>query len=211
MTIEKLIDKFDLRLIRRNGKEGIGVGRKATQKQMAELKAKKEEILAELKRQENERLEAEARKEAERQEEIRAIREGEKTIKVRWYDGMHLNGWGVFGPAAELLEEIGLAKPIAGWGHCVDDKAVNALGKEFTYQQAVEYTQPAREAKAQAKAAAEQEREEKYRQARETGKPVLLRKWTEPCNNPHEECSIDIVKAYAMPDGTQKTERVHTY
>ena len=51
----------------------------------------------------------------------------------------------------------------------------------------------------------------KFDEAQKTGEPVLLRKWTEDCNDPKEECSVDIVYEYAMPDGTTKVERHHTW
>ena len=145
------------------------------------------------------------------QEEIRALKAGERKIVLRWHDGEYLSGWEVFGAAAALLEELGLAEYVDGWGYHVADAAVKALGKEFTYSQAVEFTRPAREAAEAQKAAADQERQAKFDEARETGKPVLLQKWTEPCNDPREECSLDIVQQYAMPDGSVKTERNHTW
>lgn len=54
-------------------------------------------------------------------------------------------------------------------------------------------------------------REAKFQEARETGKPVQLRRWTEDCNDPREECSMDIVAEYALPDGSTKVERRHTW
>jgi len=51
----------------------------------------------------------------------------------------------------------------------------------------------------------------KFDEAQKTGEPVLLRKWTEDCNDPKEECSVDIIYEYAMPDGTTKLERHHTW
>jgi len=57
----------------------------------------------------------------------------------------------------------------------------------------------------------QKEIDEKFKQARETGEKVELERWHENCNDPSEECSLDIVILYAMPDGSTKTERVHTY
>ena len=51
----------------------------------------------------------------------------------------------------------------------------------------------------------------KYEQAKETGEPVELRRYTTDCNDPSEECNLDIVTIYAMPDGTTKTVRNHTW
>jgi hypothetical protein len=56
-----------------------------------------------------------------------------------------------------------------------------------------------------------EEKEAKFQEARETGEPVLLHRWNEPCNDPREECSMDIVTEYAMPDGSTKVERRHTW
>ena len=47
--------------------------------------------------------------------------------------------------------------------------------------------------------------------AKETGKKQLLDSHATECCDPDEECSTDIVSIYAMPDGTSKTERCHTW
>lgn len=57
----------------------------------------------------------------------------------------------------------------------------------------------------------QKEIEEKFKQARETGEKVELERWTAECDDPTEDCDIDIVIKYAMPDGATKTERYHTY
>src|SRR5690606_13419914 len=51
----------------------------------------------------------------------------------------------------------------------------------------------------------------KFKRARETGEKVELERWSAGCNDPSADCDIDIVIKYAMPDGTIKTERYHTY
>lgn len=213
--INKLITKFKIELAYKNGQEGLAVRGKPTAAEVAELKELKSEIMAELKRRAAERRAAEkakkAAEEAARQEEIRAMKAGELKITLHYHDGEYLSGYEVFGAAADLLEELGLAEYVDGWGYHVADAAVKALGKEFTYSQAVEYTRPAREAAEAQKAAADQKRKAKFERARETGRPVLLAQWTEPCNDPREECSLDIVQQYVMPDGSVKVERNHTW
>lgn len=213
--INELITKWNIELAYKNGQEGLAVRGKPTAAEVAELKALKEEIMAELKRRAAERRAAEkakkAAEEAARQEEIRAMKAGELKITLHYHDGEYLSGYEVFGAAADLLEELGLAEYVDGWGYHVADAAVKALGKEFTYSQAVEYTRPAREAAEAQKAAADQKRKAKFERARETGRPVLLAQWTEPCSDPREECSLDIVQQYAMPDGSVKVERNHTW
>lgn len=155
--------------------------------------------------------EIEEEKKRRREEEIAAIKSGEKKIQVSYRDGEYLDGYSIWGEAAKLLEELGICKYVSGWGNLVDSQMVAELGEEFTYEQAVEYTRPAREKEAAKAAAKEAARQAKFDEARETGKPVELARYSDSCNDPREECSIDIVNVYAMPDGTTKTERHHTW
>lgn len=57
----------------------------------------------------------------------------------------------------------------------------------------------------------QKEIDEKFKQARETGEKVELERWSTECDDPSADCDIDIVIKYAMPDGSTKTERYHTY
>lgn len=110
-----------------------------------------------------------------------------------------------------MLEKIEVGNYIDGWGYHLSDKIIEALGTEFTYQHAEEYSIPAREekaAKAAEKAAAIQVI---FDTAKATGEKQVLRSYTASCNDPHEECSTDAVTVYAMPDGSTKTERQHTW
>lgn len=66
-------------------------------------------------------------------------------------------------------------------------------------------------AKAAKLAAREADRAVKIAQARETGKPVELARWTEGCDGSVDECSTDIVYRLAQPDGTIMIERIHTH
>jgi len=47
--------------------------------------------------------------------------------------------------------------------------------------------------------------------AKQTGKPQLINHWIVDCNDPKEECSTDICYLWAMPNGTKKQERTHTW
>lgn len=49
------------------------------------------------------------------------------------------------------------------------------------------------------------------RRARETGKRVEIRHYSCECQNPKEECSLDIATVWAMPDGAIKTTYQHTW
>ena len=153
----------------------------------------------------------EAAERAARAEEIRAIRAGERAIEPTYRNGEYLSGYTVYGPAAELLGEVGLGKYVDGWGHHIPDEAVVALGKSFTYQAAAEYMRPAREAAEAAKRAKQAKVDAALAEARRTGKPVSLVTWMEECDGSARDCSMDAVSKWAMPDGTTKVTRTHTY
>ena len=65
----------------------------------------------------------------------------------------------------------------------------------------------------------EEENERKYNErvneliekARLTGEKQLISKCTVPCNDSKVECSTDICYYWAMPDGTTRETRTHTY
>lgn len=57
----------------------------------------------------------------------------------------------------------------------------------------------------------QKEIDEKFKQARETGEKVELERWSAGCDDPSADCDLDIIVKYAMPDGSTKTERYHTY
>lgn len=214
--VNGLIEKWGLQLAVRNGQEGFTVTKgRADVATVAEMRELKPEILAELHRREDEFLAATRAKaaavKAAHEEKIRAIKTGEKNIELRWHDGEYLSGWEAIGEAGELLEGLGLARYVDGWGYHVKADVEEALGETFTYAAAVKLAQPKLDAEAAKKAAAETERQAKFAEARETGKPVFLEKWSEPCSDPREECSLDIVAQYAMPDGGTETRRQHTW
>lgn len=66
-------------------------------------------------------------------------------------------------------------------------------------------------AAAEKKAQQEAELKEKFAEAKASGKSVLIRRYTVPCCDPSEECDMDIVLEYAMPDGSTKREQNHTW
>lgn len=63
----------------------------------------------------------------------------------------------------------------------------------------------------EAQAKIEEEFDRALRIARSTGKDVKVRSWTEPCNDPREDCDIDEVVEYVRPDGTRCQKRHHTW
>lgn len=50
-----------------------------------------------------------------------------------------------------------------------------------------------------------------FKIAKQTGEKQLIHKWIEDCNDPEEECNIDICCEWAMPDGTRQKTRNHTW
>ncbi len=50
-----------------------------------------------------------------------------------------------------------------------------------------------------------------FAKAKEIGEKQILNQWSEECNDKEESCDIDNIIEYAMPDGTIKTERHHTW
>lgn len=63
----------------------------------------------------------------------------------------------------------------------------------------------------EAKAAKEEKINLMKEKARITGENQLYQTWSEPCNDPQEECNIDIVSVYITPEGKFKTVRSHTW
>lgn len=59
--------------------------------------------------------------------------------------------------------------------------------------------------------AREKARQEIFATAKATGARQILHQWSEECNDRNEECSLDNIIEYAMPDGSTKTERNHTW
>lgn len=211
----ELIKKYNLRLERRNGEVGFRAPQKHTsnKKVLEELKANKEDIKAELLRQVEERKEKERKEKEEKEQKKQDIRNGKETIKLSWHDGEILSGYMAFGVEEELLEELGLTKNIMGWGTKVE-KIGEELGEEFTYQQALDFVKPIQEEKEEKekkKKEKEEKRQAKFDEAKETGIPVVLSETTDGCNDPNEDCDLDLVKTLAMPDGSTKEVREHTW
>ena len=176
-----------------------------------EIKPFKSEIITAVQNWNAEQDAKRAAEEVRQAEELEALKAGEKKIVLHYNEGEYLSGYQVYGQEASLLKELGLAEWVDGWGYHVKSDVVDMLGEEFTYPQAVEYSKPAKDAESARVAQAEASRQAKFDEAKSTGEPVELERYVAPCNDPHEECSMDIVVTYAMPDGTTKTRRNHTW
>jgi len=211
MTVEEAIKKFRPVLAEKDGVAGFRISVKPTKSQVEQLRELKPEIMAVLQKKVAEEEARKAAEKAAQEQELENLKSGEKKITVSYQDGEYLMGYTLYGQAAELLEELRLAKYVSGWGYLVNDKVVETLGKEFTYQQAVEYARPAQEARAAREAERKAALAAKFAEAKETGKPVLLRRWSTDCCDLKEECSCDIHYEYAMPDGSVKHSWTHTW
>jgi len=155
----------------------------------------------------------ESYKEQKKEEIRRKIISGEEKIKAVWKDGEYLSGWSVQNDyiVCEMIEDLYLGHWVEIWGFLLNDDVVQALGEEFTYQAAVEYARPKLEEIERKRKEEEEEIKSKFEEAKRTGKPVLLYTYFTDCNDPKEDCDMDQVTIWAMPDGTTKQERTHTY
>ena len=223
MTIDEMIKKFRIEIGYQNGIEGIRVYGKPGKRQLEEIKTSKPQIMEELKKR---TAEAEAKREAEleekrkqREKAINRLLSGKLKIKLQYHDGEYLSGYETTGEgcsqADELLEKLEVAHYVSGWGTIVDDKIVKTFGEEFTYQQVEEYAKPILEEKEknikQRELKEKMIKEEKLKEAKRTEKPIELDRYIVNCDKTVEDCSVDVIVIYILPDGTEKQERIHTY
>ena len=149
---------------------------------------------------------------AEAEAHAEAIRTGKASITAKWEDGDYLSGYAVYDKIArQELIRLGVAKDVDGWGTIIDSQLIEALGTEFTIPQVETFTAPKREAADQAEAAKKAERQAKITEAQTTGQSVLLHRWAVSCDGTEYECSVDLIEEYAYPDGSVRTQRIHTY
>lgn len=158
-----------------------------------------------------------AKREAEaaaKAKELDDLLTGAAPIVCSYHDGEYLSGYTCYGPGADMLVKLGLAKHVSGWGVSVNDDVVEALGKSFTYPAAAEYARPKLEAEAAKVEAKKAAREAKFAEARETGSKVVLASWSE---NRRVNCEgemgdyLFLITEYAMPDGSVSRSEINTY
>ncbi len=214
MTVDKMITKYRIEIIETPQGTMLKCWGLNPQKHKTDaefVRANKPEIIETIRKiKEEERAAAEAKRLAQEAEK-QAILEGEKQITVHYEDGEYLGAYAVYGQAARLLEEIGAAKYVNGWGYMVRDDIVKALGTTFTYPQVVKFLRPEQEKKEQAEAEKQAKVEQALTEAKTIRKPVEIARWTEPCDGTVRECSLDIVTQWAMPNGTIQVRRTHTH
>ena len=133
-----------------------------------------------------------------------------QNVKVTWMDGSPLSGYTVT-QNKELLLELGLAKEISGWGTLVDEKLVEALGQEFTAEQAREYVKPIIEKAAAAKKVEEEKINSAIVTAKALGHKIEIGSYTTNCNGSVEECDTDIITKYINGKGEITYSRTHMH
>ena len=235
MTVQNLIEKYRLTL---HGSDMVRFTRKPTAKDLAEMKAKKAEIIVELKRLEIERhnqmlererawAEKRAQQAAADQIEIEKMRleadalrkqipadHVEVTVtKVGDADGHPILRYTVsqFELSWTDVNTIGAACAIrpGAMGAFAEVYVASIPAAKLAELKAAKEAEKDAAVKRAAEAIAK--KEAAFAEAAETGKPVELSRTTEPCDGSAYECSLDIVVRYAMPDGAIKAKRIHTH
>jgi hypothetical protein len=97
----------------------------------------------------------------------------------------------------------------------IEKKNEDLLYDQYSYniatEDALKILRPYREQVKAKKRAVKKEREMIFEEAKRLNQPVLFYKYTDDCNDPDEDCELDIVYVYAMPDGSESEKRVHTW
>lgn len=125
-------------------------------------------------------------------------------------EGEYYSGKTLDGEDAKLMESMGLMKYLSGWGYAMTDLG-NRLPDKFTLGQADDLGLDGRMKRYTVGMNRKREIRQKFDQAKQTRKKVLLRKFDTECNDPREECSLDIVYEWAMPNQKMMIQRDHTW
>lgn len=113
------------------------------------------------------------------------------------------------------IEEILGREKIRGTG--ID--GINAekfdTGQRFTvdelYNELKKDIQEKQKQKKQRQEEKEQKKQKALKKAKETGEPQTIKTVRDDCNDPSEECDLDLIATKAMPSGEIETERTHTW
>ncbi len=150
------------------------------------------------------------------------IKNNEIKIKLRYYEGEYLSGMMfdfdyeanyvvTFPVLTKIFMENLAGKDVSGWGFHIEQKVSDTLGKEFFYTELVNLQKEKIETKLKKEIDKKMNIENIFKQAKETGKKVEIEHFAVDCNDPHEDCSTDIITVWAMPDGTKTESRNHTW
>lgn len=191
MTMQDMIKKYNLQVVLKDGVDMIRVsqGTKIDPAGIAYIKDHRVEIIALLK------AEKAAREQEER--ELRAA-----TVTFRAY------GWESHEVSVDTREDLD-AQFARLADYYANDLTYDSIKAD--YAKHVQATQEKAAKKAAREKAAQEKEEEALRQAAATGEKQVIRQWMEDCNDYREECSMDSVVLWAMPDGTTIKTRRHTW
>lgn len=205
--INSMIRKYQIVMV---DEDSINVRNAKTKLEVQMLKAAKPRILAELIR----RKDAQVQKDMDAKIHLKGILANEIPIHVVWVEGSSLSAWA---PASDVdervLKDLGVARDIGGWGVSVDSEFMKEIGEKtsFFVSEVEAFLAPEKETEREKELVEEARVRRMFFRAKQTGKPQLLRTHTEPCNDPMEECDLDVVREFAMPEGHVKTTRHHTW
>lgn len=220
MEPREMIKKYNLKIARRDGKVGFIVDNKYMKdtKIFNLLKENKEEIKAELLRIEKEQKE----KQKKELEEKYQNDDMELTVEYSHTYGLLVGEFSETkrGEVIEGLDKktlIAFRKIAQKNGHKLKAADWDTMSETYkiTVGELEKYINQAKEEvelkKEKIKIEKDKETVAKFEEAKRTRKPVMLRMWSEDCNDINEECDVDNIIQYAMPDGTTRTERYHTW
>jgi hypothetical protein len=193
--LRSLIEKLNMSLTRQNGEWAVAVASRPSNQEIAIIKSRKQELIAELKEMQKERF-------AKENEE----KENQKIV-VEYQEGEILQGYKVK-QNKEKAEELGIAKMVSNWGYLVKKEIIEALGTEFTVNEARAYLESLKTKK-------EVTKEEKLRSLIETAKVlghrVEIESYPVACDGSVEECDTDIITKYVDASGNITISRMHTH
>ena len=212
MTIQEMVKKFKISIVRagaNKGKIAVANGKKATSKELAEIRAAKTEIMAYLEEKHIADMKAMKEKEEQKKMDLEAKKAeymNGKEIEMVYEEGEYLSGHRIVdGIAGEMLTELGFAHYVSGWGYLAHSEIKNI--------EALTIAKATAETKEEEKEISEEEKlREKFEQAKVLGHKVEVYRMTTDCDGSvGDECSTDIVVGYVDGAGRWTSERIHTY
>jgi hypothetical protein len=135
--------------------------------------------------------------------------DSEARVRLTHPDGRGWQAWKHLPSGRAILDNAPGKHWLPGGGnvaYLLTEEQYQTLKTE--YEQAVTAYRAKQEA---IRSAGDQKRLAAFAEAKRTGEPQPLESWMAPCGSRGVECSTDFVCEYAMPDGTAKIERQHTF
>lgn len=223
MTVNELITNLNPKVTVKNGQQMLNIYKRPTSEQGAFIKANKQEI-----------IEALEQRDIDFETTVTDILEGRKNIEFTLvgcenprYVATVTVPENLQGQEQKILASVNARAEkridLEKYGYIRLDQATDQMmnvtcgGNEYFVEDVVssyemklsDILNPAIEAEKAQKNKKEEEKKNALQRAKTTGERQIIDRWTEDC--PHKDCSNDIVTYWAMPDGSTKTERRHTW